>query len=144
VTARCCRPVQVDPVPVLPGGGYNIAVSILSLRNQPMKFRQLLPLCALALLPVSAAWSQTPAAAAAATTKNPCVKPDEYPGGRVSTDNQRKQWQKTMDTYGACIKTFIDEQRAITEAATKSANEAVGEYNAVAAKAKEEMQKSTQ
>lgn len=106
-----------------------------------MKLRQLFPLCLLALLPLSTAWAQTPAAAPPPIVKNPCVKPDEYPGGRVSTDTQRKQWQKTMDTYGACIKAFIEQQRAITESATKSANEAVTEYNAVAAKAKEEIQR---
>ena len=105
-----------------------------------MNHRQLLPLYVFAFL-TSAAWAQAPAAPAPATVKNPCTKPDEYPGGRVGTDTQRKQWQKTMDAYGTCIKQFIEQQRAITESATKSANDAVAEYNAVAAKAKEEIAK---
>jgi hypothetical protein len=86
-------------------------------------------------------WAQTQTSAPVA--KNPCQKPDDYPSN-LSSDTQRKAWQKTMDTYGTCIKTFIEEQRAITESATKSANDAVTEYNAVAAKAKEQIERLKQ
>ena len=40
------------------------------------------------------------------------------------------------------MKKYADEQRTIAEAATKAGNDAVSEYNALAAKAKEAIEKT--
>jgi hypothetical protein len=96
--------------------------------------------CALVSLPT---WAQsTPAGGApVAISKNTCDKPDEYPG-KLASDNRRRAWQKTMDEYGACVKKYAADQRAIVDAAMKAGNEAVEEYNGVVNKAKEAIEKT--
>ncbi len=91
--------------------------------------------CAVAALP---AFAQAPTVT---IPKNTCEKPDEYPG-RLASDQRLRTWQKTMETYGNCVKKYADEQRVIAEAATKAGNDAVTEYNALAAKAKEAIEKT--
>ncbi|MEO6929122.1 MAG: hypothetical protein ABI190_08150, partial [Casimicrobiaceae bacterium] len=108
------------------------------IHGSPMKSIVLAPLlaCALATLPAFAQNSPS-----AANTKNTCDKPDDYPG-HLASDQRLRGWQKTMETYGNCVKKYADEQRAIAESATKAGNDAVTEYNALAAKAKEAIEKS--
>ena len=84
-----------------------------------------------------------PAAAQPAIAKHACVKPDDYPG-RLASDGSRRNWQKSMDTYGDCVKKFTTEQRLLADTAMKSANDAIEEYNAVITKAKEAVEKANQ
>ncbi|HEV8502630.1 MAG TPA: hypothetical protein VGR63_13715 [Casimicrobiaceae bacterium] len=101
-----------------------------------MKSTVIAPLFASVLLALSA----SPALAQGAS-KNTCAHPEDYPG-RLASDTRRKAWQKSMDEYGNCIKKFAADQRAIADAAVKAGNDAVEEYNAVANKAKEAIEKS--
>ncbi len=78
-----------------------------------------------------------------AVPKNPCVKPEEFPG-KLATDQRRKSWQKSVDDYGACIKKYSADQRQIVEAAMKAGNDAVEEYNQFVAKAKDAIEKASQ
>ncbi|MBS0319956.1 MAG: hypothetical protein JSR18_05395 [Proteobacteria bacterium] len=97
--------------------------------------------CCIASLATPAfAADAAPAASAAAATKNPCDKPDPFPG-KLASDRQKTTWQKSLDAYGVCIKKFSDEQRAIAESAIKAGNDAVAEYNAVVQNAKDEIAK---
>lgn len=73
--------------------------------------------------------------------KNTCSKPEEYPG-HLASQTRVKAWQKQMDDYGTCIKKYTADQRAIADAAVKAGNDAVEEYNQVANKAKEAIEKS--
>jgi hypothetical protein len=93
--------------------------------------------CALLTMP---AWGQA-ASPQVAIPKNTCEKPDDYPG-RLASDTVIKGWTKSMSTYVDCIKKYVADQKTIADAATKSANEAVEEYNAVASKAKEATEKA--
>ncbi|MEO6748145.1 MAG: hypothetical protein ABI294_00985 [Casimicrobiaceae bacterium] len=94
--------------------------------------------CALATLP---AFAQTSPSSSIVIPKNTCEKPEDYPG-KLASDQRLRGWQKAMETYGACVKKYADEQRTIAEAATKAGNDAVSEYNALAAKAKEAIEKT--
>jgi hypothetical protein len=84
-----------------------------------------------------------PVAAQTAAPKHACVKPDDFPG-RLASENARRSWTKTMDAYGECIKKYAADQRAIADAALKSGNEAIEEYNAVVAKARSDSEKAAQ
>jgi hypothetical protein len=111
-----------------------------------MKLRHILSLGLVACAPALAFAQATPTASAAAlsgapVTKNPCDKPDAFPGN-LASEKQQRAWQKTMDAYGACTKKFADEQRAIAESAIKAGNDAVSEYNAEVQKAKDEIEKA--
>jgi hypothetical protein len=77
----------------------------------------------------------------ATISRNTCEKPEDYPG-RLASDARRKAWQSSMDAYGACIKKYTADQRAIVDAAMKAGNDAVEEYNAVVAKAKDAIEKA--
>ena len=102
-----------------------------------MKSTVIAPLFASVLLALSA----SPALAqGAAASKNTCARPEDYPG-RLASDTRRKAWQKSMDEYGNCIKKYAADQRAIADAAVKAGNDAVEEYNAVANRAKEAIEK---
>ena len=100
-----------------------------------MKSLVFAPLLACALLTMPA-WGQP-----VAIPKNTCEKPDEYPG-KLASDGMIKAWNKSMDTYGVCIKKFAADQKAIVDAAMKAGNDAVEEYNAAVNKAKEAMEKA--
>lgn len=95
--------------------------------------------CVLLTMP---AWGQS-AGSPVPIPKNTCAKPDEFPGRLASTSKTvMDAWNKSMDNYGACIKKFAAEQKAIVDAAMKAGNEAVEEYNATVTKAKESMEKA--
>ncbi len=98
--------------------------------------------CALAALATLPAWAQSaPSSSSIAISRNTCQKPDEYPG-KLASDARRRAWQKTMDDYGACIKKYAADQRAIVDAAMKAGNDAVEEYNGVVTQAKEALEKA--
>lgn len=99
-----------------------------------MKSLVLAPMLVFAItaLPASA---QSAPASPVTIPQNTCVKPDDYPGN-LATNRHRKEWQKTMDDYGECVKKYAANQRAIVEAAMKAGNDAVEEYNVVVNKAK--------
>lgn len=84
-----------------------------------------------------------PAAAQVAVPKNACVKPEEFPG-RLASENTKKAWTKSLDTYGECIKKYADDQKKLAEAAVKAGNEAVDEYNTIVNKAREAVDKANQ
>ncbi len=100
-----------------------------------MKSLVFAPLLACALLTMPA-WGQP-----IAIPKNPCEKPEDFPG-KLASDTMVKAWNKSMENYTVCIKKFATEQKAIVDAATKAGNDAVEEYNATVNKAKETMEKS--
>ncbi len=103
-----------------------------------MKLAHLLSVCAIAALPC-VVLAQAPAPMAPA--KSPCEKPDAFPGN-LGSDSAKRNWQKSLDAYGVCIKKFSEEQRAIAEAAIKAGNDAVADYNAAVQTAKDEIAKS--
>jgi hypothetical protein len=97
----------------------------------------------LALVFAAAAVAMSVPVAAQPTTppKNTCAKPEEYPG-RLASETVRRLWNKSIETYGDCIKKYAAEQKVLAEAAIKAGNEAVDEYNAVVSKAKDDMEKA--
>ena len=79
-----------------------------------------------------AAQAQAPAPAAtsdANVTKPTCQKPGDVPGA-LSSDNQKRAWQKDYATWGDCMKKFISDQRALAEPYNKASNAAIDDYNA--------------
>ncbi len=82
---------------------------------------------ALAVLFVAlAAHAQAPAGFV--LPKSKCTKPDDFPG-RLASDRRIKEWQTNYTEYGACVKKYTEDLRAIADAAMKAANEAVDEFN---------------
>lgn len=115
-----------------------------------MNLRHLFSLCAVVALPV-AALAQTPPPAAAPVTAVPapaaapatpsgCEKPPAYVGTSAS-DDAKRAWQKSLDTFSACIRKFSDEQRGVAELAIRSGNDAVAEYNAVVQSVRDQLAK---
>ena len=77
-----------------------------------------------------AAYAQSPAAAAAdANVAKPnCPKPGDMPGP-LSSELQRRGWQRDYTAWGDCMKKFINDQRALAEPYNKASNAAIEEYN---------------
>jgi hypothetical protein len=95
------------------------------------------PLFALSIAAFSlGATAQTPAptAAASAVAPNTCVKP-EYPG-RPASEARVTAFNRDFKAYGECVKKYVDQNKAIAEAATTSANRAIDEYNTYTAEIK--------
>lgn len=92
-------------------------------------------LCAVAQTPTPAA----PPLVAAST----CVKPEF--SGRLATDTRMTAFNREFKAYGECVKKYVEQNKAIAEAATAAANRAVDEYNTYTAdiKAKIEAENSS-
>lgn len=92
--------------------------------------RLLISLCVVA--GVAHAQTQVPLPAPvvsdAAVAKHTCVRPGDVPGS-LASDLQRRAWQKEYQTYGDCLKKFINDQRALAEPYNKASNTAIDEYN---------------
>ena len=73
--------------------------------------------------------AQTPPTAAAAplVPASTCVKP-EYPG-KPASEARVTAFNRDFKVYGECVKKYVDQNKAIAEAATTSANRAIDEYN---------------
>jgi hypothetical protein len=107
-----------------------------------MKHAALALACAFA---TSAALAQAPAAAPAApvveTPKPKCEPKPEYPGRLAMTvESKRKGFERDMRSYEACMKTFLEERKAVIKANETGANAAVEEFNAVMKKIREEQE----
>jgi hypothetical protein len=74
------------------------------------------------------AMAQTTAAADAAIPKNPCVKPDHYPGKKAQ-DTRKDLWQTQVTAWGDCVRKYTADLRAHVDATVKVANSAIEEYN---------------
>lgn len=77
-------------------------------------------------------FAQTPPAAAAppaAPNASNCPKPDAHPG-RLSSDRQRRGWDKEVQTWQDCMKKYVLEAQAKADEAVKLANAAVAVSNA--------------
>jgi hypothetical protein len=77
--------------------------------------------------PVSAA---AQAAAEAGAAK--CGKVDPFPG-RTASVNMQRNWNKEATEWQNCVKKYIADTQAKTDAAIKAANELVAETNAAIA-----------
>jgi hypothetical protein len=80
--------------------------------------------------------AQTPAPAGAAPIVAPitCVKP-EYPG-KPASEPKVTAFNRDFKAYGECVKKYVDQNKAIADAATTSANRAIDEYNTYTAEIK--------
>ena len=99
-------------------------------------FRTLLLLCLLVGATGAMAQTAAPAAATAATASapattgaSPCVKPNPYPGRKVS-DARKEAWSKEIKAWGDCIRNYVAELRAEIDAKIKVANASIESYNA--------------
>ncbi|MFI4952019.1 MAG: hypothetical protein ACHP7M_02660 [Burkholderiales bacterium] len=97
--------------------------------------------CASAQTPAKTPAPATPAgpapAAVGATSAlpaNACVKP-EFPG-RLASSTRASVFNKELKAYGDCIKKYLEDLRAITNAATAAGNSAIDDYNAFQAELK--------
>jgi hypothetical protein len=76
----------------------------------------------------------TPASAEAkppvATPKHACTQPPDP--GRLTSDNQAKQFRKDMDVYRECLSAYATDMRRIAEAHVGAGNAAVEEFNTYA------------
>lgn len=103
-----------------------------------MHLRPLFPLL-IAAFPLAAA-AQTPAptpapaGAAPIVAPNTCVKP-EYPSKPLS-EPRVTAFNRDFKAYGECVKKYVDQNKAIAEAATTSANRAIDDYNTYTAEIK--------
>jgi hypothetical protein len=81
-----------------------------------------------------AAPAATPAPAEAkppvATPKHACTQPPDP--GRLTSDNQAKQFRKDMDVYRECLSAYATDMRRIAEAHVAAGNAAVEEFNTYA------------
>lgn len=90
----------------------------------------------------SLALAQTPApkptATPAATYPAPtCVAP-KYPG-KSRTDQEVEAFNKDFKDYGDCMKKYVDEARATSNAAIEAGNKAVDDYNAYTGEVKKQI-----
>ena len=69
------------------------------------------------------------AAADAAVPKPNCPKPGDVPGS-LSSDGQKRAWQRDYTAWGDCMKKFISDQQAAAAPYNKAANAAIDDYNA--------------
>ncbi|MDQ6916735.1 MAG: hypothetical protein M3023_02835 [Pseudomonadota bacterium] len=72
-----------------------------------------------------------PAPSALVIPPNKCVKP-EYPG-KLANAQRFNAFNKDFNAYGECIKKYVDDTKAILNAAAAAANGAVEEFNKFAA-----------
>lgn len=79
-----------------------------------------------ALFVACPAHAQTPSPTVPPKAK--CTKPEDFPG-KLASERRIKEWQGQYNEYGACVKKYVDEMRALSDAALKSANEVVDEFN---------------
>jgi hypothetical protein len=82
----------------------------------------------------SAPAASAPAGAAPIVAPNTCVKP-EYPG-KPASEPKVTAFNRDFKAYGECVKKYVDQNKAIAEAATTSANRAIDEYNTYTAEIK--------
>ena len=68
-----------------------------------------------------------PAASPVAIPPHTCVKP-EFPG-RLASTSHINEFNKQVNAYGACIRNYVNEVKAIANAATAAGNSAIDEYN---------------
>ncbi len=90
------------------------------------------------------AGAQTPAPASAPATaipKSTCAKPDHYPG-RLASDNNKKQWERDVRTWGECMKKYVADLQVQIDASIKAANASIEEYNAGIKDFQEEVRKA--
>jgi hypothetical protein len=93
-----------------------------------MHFR-LISIASIVAFSLGAAAQTPPPASAAAplVAPNTCVKP-EY-SGRLASDPNMTNFNRLFKAYGDCVKAYVEQNKAIAEAATESANRLVDEYN---------------
>lgn len=93
-----------------------------------MHFRLIFTASIVALSLGAAAQTPPPATAAAPlVAPNTCVKP-EY-SGRLASDPKMTNFNRQFKAYGECVKAYVEQNKAIAEAATAAANRVVDEYN---------------
>jgi hypothetical protein len=95
------------------------------------------PLFALSVAACSlgaAAQTPAPTAAASLVPTNTCVKPEF--SGRLAIDPNMTAFNRNFKAYGECVKKYVDQNKAIAEAATAAANRVVDEYNTYTAEIK--------
>ena len=102
-------------------------------------------IAAAALVSAPLAQAQAPAAAPAAAAdasvvKPNCTKPGDVPNS-LSSENQKKAWQRDYTAWGDCMKKFINDQRALAEPYNKAANAAIEDYNGTVAKLNDQIEK---
>ena len=90
-----------------------------------MSFQPMFVALLLSAIVTGGAVAQSPAPAA----KPSCTKPGDHPG-RLSSDNQRRGWNKELTGWQDCMKKHVAEMQARADEAVKSANAAVAESNA--------------
>lgn len=99
----------------------------------------------LSLIAVAAGTAQAqpaPTASAVVIPPNNCVKP-QYPG-KLASSQKFTAFNKEFNAYGECIKKYVEDTKAILNAAAAAANGAVEEFNKFAAdiKAQDEAAKN--
>ena len=99
-----------------------------------MRLRPLLALSLIAFSLGSAAQTPPPAAGASLVPANTCVKP-EY-SGHLAIDPNMTIFNRNFKAYGECVKKYVEQNKAIAEAATAAANRVVDEYNTYTAEIK--------
>ncbi len=87
------------------------------------------PTAALAQATATPPASPPPAANA---PKPDCQRPDEYPG-KLASDQRRLAWQKSANAYIACMKKFVEEQKALGDLHYDAARTAITTVNKDAA-----------
>jgi hypothetical protein len=78
--------------------------------------------------------TSTAPAAAPIVAPNTCVKP-EYPG-RTANESQVAGFNRDFKSYGDCVKKYVEQNKAIAEAAAAAANKVVEEYNSYSSEIK--------
>lgn len=107
-----------------------------------MKLSALLAAMVVSAAIASLALAQTPApkptATSAASYPAPtCVAP-KYPG-KSRTDQEVEAFNKDFKDYGDCMKKYVDEARATSNAAIEAGNKAVDDYNAYTGEVKKQI-----
>ena len=83
-------------------------------------------LAAALLIGMGAVQAQTPTD----VPKHKCEPKPTLPGQRMMEEpNVRKNFQRDVDVYRACMKTYADERAAVAKANTEAGNAAINEYN---------------
>ena len=99
-----------------------------------MNLRSLLLLSIGALSLSAAAQSPAPAGTAPIVAPSTCVKPDDP--GKTASEARVTAFNRDFKAYGECVKKYVDQNKAIADAATTSANRAIEEYNTYTAEIK--------
>ncbi|HEV7413758.1 MAG TPA: hypothetical protein VGP14_08880 [Casimicrobiaceae bacterium] len=100
-----------------------------------MHFRLIFAASIVAFSLGAAAQTPPPATAAAPlVAPNTCVKPEF--SGRLASDPNMTTFNRQFKAYGDCVKAYVEQNKAIVEAATASANRLVDEYNSYTAEVK--------